>query len=113
MTDALHACLACGVRDADVHMALVDLEDEGVTVGEQRLVEVPIVVAEDRHQVRGMEYREVRERYVNEPRCRDRAACRRRQDAWRATQAMQVATPPAADATRLITPERRPSWIPD
>ena len=69
-------CLACGHADPGVRMGVVDLEEEGVTVTDQRVVDVAMVSGETRHGVAGLDYRQVRERYVSEPRCGDRAACR-------------------------------------
>lgn len=76
-----HTCLSCGLRDYDVRMALVDLADpkanlHPVEEPDQRIVEVPVTTMTDGHgRPTGMEYHQVRERYVTEPRCRDRAAC--------------------------------------
>ena len=66
-------CLACGLEswDSDVAMTLVEVDER-----EARVVSQPLVTALDGHgRPAGMEYRDVRELYISEPRCRDRRAC--------------------------------------
>lgn len=67
----MHTCLACGLTDYEVRMALVMVPPD-----EQRIVPVAVTTLEDSHG-RPLETRtdQVREIYANEPRCRDRAAC--------------------------------------
>ncbi len=89
----LHTCLACGLKDYDVRMTLVEVPE-----GEQRIIDVAVVTSEDGHgRPTGMETRQVRERFAAEPRCRDKVACREREAAalaeWKAS---QVKVAPAA-----------------
>ena len=83
-------------------MGVVDLEEEGVTVSDQRVVDVAMVSGETRHGVAGLDYRQVRERYVSEPRCGDRAACRVRRAEFEPAvprpEPMDEPAIPAADA---------------
>lgn len=73
----MHTCLACGLKDYDVRVTLVEVPE-----AEQRVIEVAIVTQEDSHgRPTGMEQRQVRERFAAEPRCRDKAACRVREAA--------------------------------
>jgi hypothetical protein len=73
----MHTCLACGYKGFDVAMRLVEVDEQ-----EARIVDVAITTHEDSHgRPTGMDVRQVRERYVNEPRCRDRKACREREAA--------------------------------
>ena len=76
-----------------------------VKVAEQRVVSVALVSAETSRGVTGFDYPEVRERYISEPRCRDKAACRER------VRALQPSPPPQADAAEEEAVVR-PSWMP-
>ena len=96
---ALRSCLACGVEDRDVAMTLVE-----VKATEQRVVSVALVSAETSRGVTGFDYPEVRERYISEPRCRDKAACRRR--VAELAGPVDAAPPPKANAD-----EEGPSWL--
>jgi hypothetical protein len=100
----IHTCLACTITSHDVAMTLIDLEDKQspdyVPTAEQRVVSVPLVSAETNRGITGFDYSEVRERYINEPRCRDKKACAAR------VKALQPAPPPPADAR-----EEGPSWL--
>lgn len=89
-----HTCLACGDTSDDVRMTVVEVEPD-----EQRIVEVPIVSAEERGQIRGFDYVPALERYASEPRCRDKAACRAR------VEAMEAPKPAPADV------EEGPTWM--
>jgi hypothetical protein len=100
-----HACLACGHRGPEVQMTIVEIPP-----GEQRPVDVPIVVATDRlGRPLGMEYHQVPERFAHEPRCPDYNArpgqpsrCRERI----AAQSVEAAPTPSADVA-----EEGPSWL--
>ena len=94
---AIRSCLACGVEDRDVAMSLVE-----VKAADQRVVNVGLVSAETNRGITGFDYRDVREQWVSEPRCRDKAACRGR------IRAMDPSPPPPpADAAE----EEGPSWL--
>lgn len=96
-----HTCLACGTTSDDVRMTVVDLEAEGTKTPDQRVIDVALPSSTDqRGRVTGFDYVQARERYVNEPRCRDKAACRAR------VRAMESPKPPPADAA-----EEGPSWM--
>lgn len=95
----LRSCLACGIEGHDVAMTLVE-----VKATEQRVVSVGLVSAETSRGVQGFAYADVRERYVAEPRCRDKAACRERVAALAAP--VDAVVPPKADAD-----EEGPSWL--
>jgi hypothetical protein len=101
---AIRSCLACGAESHDVAMVLIDHDDKQrpdyLPLAEQRVVEVPIVSAEDQRGVKGFEYAQVRERYISEPRCRDKAACQGR------VKALQPIEAPSADRA-----EEGPSWL--
>lgn len=101
--EAVRTCLACGLEDHDVAMVLIDHDDalraDYLPIADQRVVEVAIVAAEDHRGVKGFDYAQVRERYISEPRCRDRSACAAR------VVAMEPPKPPPADA------EEGPSWM--
>jgi hypothetical protein len=86
-------CLACGQEGWEevVAMTLVDLERE-----EQRVVNVALAATETNRGVTGFTYLDVRERYVPEPRCRDRRAC-----AGRVKALEPVAEPAAAEAQEV------------
>lgn len=100
----MRTCLACGVEDRDVAMTLVDRDDklrpDYLPIAEQRVVDVAIVSAEDHRGITGFDYAQVRERYISEPRCRDKAACAAR------VKAMEAPTPPPADVE-----QEGPSWM--
>jgi hypothetical protein len=89
----MHTCLACGQKDYDVRLTLIEVPQE-----EQRVVDVSVVTAEDSHgRPTAMEQRQVRELYATEPRCRDRRACAEREAAALAEwQAQQKRAEPAA-----------------
>ncbi len=91
----VHTCLACGLKDFDVRMTLVEVPE-----AERRIVEVTVVVAADAHgRPTGLEQRHVRELYASEPRCRDRMACRERaRIAWAEFEASRTPAAPAAEA---------------
>ena len=96
---ALRTCLACGVEDRDVAMTLVE-----VKATEQRVVNVGLVSAETNRGITGFDYRDVREQWVSEPRCRDKAACRKR--VADLARPVDAAPPPKANAD-----EEGPSWL--
>lgn len=104
---ALRTCLACGLEGHDVSMVLIDHDDKRrsdyLTIAEQRVVDVAIVAAEDHRGVKGFEYAQVRERYISEPRCRDKAACAAR------VGAMEAAESPKADVAEDVAVG--PSWM--
>jgi len=99
----LRTCLACGPEGRDVAMVLIDHDDprslDYLPVSEQPIVSVPLVSAETNHGITGFEYPEVRERYISEPRCRDKAACAAR------VKALQPPAAAPADA------EEGPTWL--
>lgn len=66
-------CLACGQADWDVAMRVLE-----VPLEEQRVVDVTIVVEENSRGVQAFGTRQVRERYVAEPRCKNVKACAER-----------------------------------
>ena len=59
-------CLACGHTGPEVAMTIVE-----VPADEQRVVQVPLISAEERGQIRGFDYVDVKERFAHEPRCPD------------------------------------------
>jgi len=77
-------------------MGLVDVPPE-----QQRVVSVGLVSAETSRGISGFAYSDVRERYISEPRCRDKAACRKRVEAM--AEPTDVVAPPAV--------EEGPSWL--
>lgn len=103
-------CMACGFEgyDADVKMRLVDLVDEGYVEADlpRQNVELPASVAR-----RPPDVVEVPQRYVREPRCRDKLACRRRVDDYeRMARAAEIeANPPEPEPEpEVIAPTPTP-----
>jgi hypothetical protein len=96
-------CLACGAESRDVSMRLVELPE-----GERRFVQTATPSAENQHGVTALEYRDVPERYVNEPRCRDTAACKER--VWAMRPLPEPAPEPAPEPEPPAEPEI-PAWL--
>lgn len=87
-------CLACGHTGPEVAMTIVE-----VPPGEQRVVSVPLVSAEERGQIRGFDYVEAREHFAHEPRCPDYNAKPGQPSACQARrQSVEPAAPPPPDA---------------
>ncbi len=71
---------------------------------DQRIVSVGLVSAETSRGISGFAYSDVRERYISEPRCRDKAACGARVKAL--AEPTDVVAPPAADVV-----DEGSSWL--
>lgn len=91
------SCLACGQSDWGVAMRVLE-----VPLAEQRVVDVTIVLEENSRGVTEFGTRQVRERYVAEPRCKDTRACAERVAVIEMEHAPQQPQPePTADLSWL------------
>ncbi|MFZ0324602.1 MAG: hypothetical protein WAN48_10770 [Actinomycetes bacterium] len=98
------ACLACGIESRDVSMRLVE-----VPAPDRRTVQAHTPLGETNRGPAGFEYRDVPERYVNEPRCHDADACQERVWAMaplRVPEPVVVAPEPADEPESAV-----PSWL--
>lgn len=93
------SCTACGIEDYEVRMRLVDL----VTEDGLAELELPVTrVSLPAHRMQDPDDTvEAHQRYVREPRCRDRSACRARVVAYETPAPVQ---PPPAPV------EETPAW---